>query len=48
MADTTVDPLPNDGLERLETAIARLRYVIIAVVVVMIAGFALLGVQLGD
>lgn len=47
MADTITDPLPLDRLERLETAVARLRYVAIAVVVVMIAGFAFLGVQFG-
>ena len=47
MADTIMDPLPLDRLERLRTAVARLRYVAIAVAVVMIAGFAFLGFQLG-
>jgi hypothetical protein len=45
MADIITDPLPFDRLERLETAVARLRYVAIAVVVVMVASFAFLGVQ---
>ena len=35
-------------MERLDTAGARLRYIVIAVVVVMIAGFALLGVKIGQ
>ena len=47
MADIPIDPFPYESLERLETTIARLRYIIIAVVIVMLAGFALLGVQVG-
>jgi hypothetical protein len=47
MAEPSIDPLPYESLERLETTIARLRYIIIAVVIVMIAGFAFLGVQIG-
>jgi hypothetical protein len=47
MADTPIDPFPYESLERLETVIARLRYIIIAVVIVMLAGFAFLGVQVG-
>ncbi len=42
MADTPIDPLPYD---RLDTAIARLRYIIIALLIVMIAGLVFLGVQ---
>ena len=45
MADTPIDPLPYERLERLDTAIARLRYIIIALLIVMIAGFVFLGVQ---
>jgi hypothetical protein len=48
MADATIDPLPYERLERLETAVAHLRYIVIAVVVVMIAGFALLGFKIGQ
>ena len=48
MVDATIDPLPYERLERLETAVAHLRYIVIAVVVVMIAGFALLGVKIGQ
>lgn len=47
MAESPIDPFPYESLERLETTIARLRYIIIAVVIVMIAGFAFLGVQVG-
>jgi hypothetical protein len=46
MADTTADRYPSNRLERLETAIAQLRYAVIAVLVVMIASFAVLGFQL--
>ena len=48
MADSTIDPLRYERLQRLETAVANLRYIVIAVVVVMIAGFALLGVKIGQ
>jgi hypothetical protein len=48
MADATIDPLHYERLERLETAVAHLRYIVTAVVVVMIAGFALLGVKIGQ
>ncbi|HEY1433423.1 MAG TPA: hypothetical protein VGF39_17595 [Stellaceae bacterium] len=48
MADAIIDPLPYEPLERLETAVAHLRYIVIAVVVVVIAGFALLGVKIGQ
>jgi hypothetical protein len=47
MADTPIDPFPYESLERLEATIARLRYIVIAVVIVMLAGFAFLGVQVG-
>jgi hypothetical protein len=47
MADTTIGSFSYERMVRLETTIARLRYVVIAVMVVMIAGFALLGVQVG-
>jgi len=47
MAEPPIDPFPYESLDRLETTIARLRYIIIAVVIVMIAGFAFLGVQVG-
>lgn len=47
MADTTIDQLALDRLERLETAVARLRFVSIAVMVVLIAGFVFLGIQFG-
>jgi len=47
MADSTIDPFPLDRLELLETAVARLRYVSIAVMVILIAGFVFLGIQLG-
>jgi hypothetical protein len=33
--------------QRLDTAVARLRYVVIAVLVAMITGFAVLGAQVG-
>ena len=45
MAEVAVDPLAYERLDRLETAAARLRYVAIALVVVMIAGFAVIGLQ---
>ena len=48
MADATIDPLPYEGPERLERTVAHLRYIVIAVVVVMIAGFALLGFKIGQ
>ena len=44
MDDTIIDPLP---LDRLETAATRLRYVAIAVMIILIAGFAFLGIQFG-
>ena len=47
MADTPIDPYPYERLERLETAIARLRYIISALLIVMIAGLAFLGIQGG-
>jgi hypothetical protein len=46
MVDTTIDPFPYERLDQLDTAIARLRYIIIALLIVMIAGFAFLGVQI--
>jgi hypothetical protein len=46
MADTTIDPFPYERLEQLDIAIARLRYIVIALLIVMIAGFAFLGVQI--
>jgi hypothetical protein len=45
MVGTTLDPYPSKRLERLETAIAQLRYAVIAVLVVMIASFVVLGLQ---
>jgi hypothetical protein len=45
MVDTTIDPFP-ERLDQLDTAIARLRYILIALLIVMIAGFAFLGVQI--
>jgi hypothetical protein len=48
MVDPTIDPLVYERLQRLETAIAHLRYVVIAVMVVMIVGFSLLGVKIGQ
>jgi hypothetical protein len=47
MADTSIDPFPYERLEQLNTAIARLRYILIAVLIVMITGFSFLGVQAG-
>ena len=47
MVDTTIDPFPYERLDQLDTAIARLRYILIAVLIVMIAGFVFLGVQIG-
>jgi hypothetical protein len=47
MAEATLDPLAYERLERLETAVARLRYVAIALLVAMIAGFAVIGLQVG-
>jgi hypothetical protein len=46
MVDTTTDPFPYERLDQLDTAIARLRYILIALLIVMIAGFAFLGVQI--
>jgi len=46
MADTTIDPFPYERFEQLDIAIARLRYIVIALLIVMIAGFAFLGVQI--
>ena len=46
MVDTTIDPFPYERLDQLDTAIARLRYILIALLIVMIAGFAFLGVQI--
>jgi hypothetical protein len=46
MVDTTIDPFPYERLDQLDTAIARLRYIIIALLIVMIAGFAFLSVQI--
>jgi hypothetical protein len=46
MADTTIDPFPYEQLEQLDIAIARLRYIVITLFIVMIAGFAFLGVQI--
>ena len=46
MVDTTIDPFPYERLNQLDTAIARLRYILIALLIVMIAGFAFLGVQI--
>jgi hypothetical protein len=48
MADATIDPLRYERLQRVETAVAHLRYIVIAVVVVTIAGFALLSVKIGQ
>jgi hypothetical protein len=48
MVDPTIDPLGYERLQRLETAVAHLRYIVIAVMVVMIAGFSLLGVKIGQ
>ena len=48
MVDTTIDPFPYERLDQLDTAIARLRYMVIALLIVMIAGFAFLGVQIGQ
>jgi hypothetical protein len=47
MSDPAIDPLPYEHLEQLDKTIARLRYILIAVLIVMIAGFAFLGVQVG-
>src|SRR6266436_2413605 len=47
MVDTTIDPFPYERLDRLDTAIARLRSIVIALLIVMIAGFVFLGVQIG-
>ena len=46
MADPTIDPFPYERLEQLDIAIARLRYIAIALLIVMIVGFAFLGVQI--
>ena len=46
MVDPTIDPFPYERLEQLDIAIARLRYIVIALFIVMIAGFAFLGVQI--
>jgi hypothetical protein len=46
MVDTTIDPFPYERLDQLDTAIAPLRYILIALLIVMIAGFAFLGVQI--
>ncbi len=46
MVDTTIDPFPYERLDQLDTAIARLRYILIALLIVMIAGFAFLAVQI--
>jgi len=46
MADAPIDPFPYESLERLETTIARLRYIVIALLIAMVAGFAFLGVQI--
>src|SRR6516162_7017014 len=46
MADTTIDPFPYERLEQLDIAIARLRYIAIVLLIVMIVGFAFLGVQI--
>ena len=46
MADHTIDPFPYERLEQLDIAIARLRYIAIALLIVMIAGFAFIGVQI--
>jgi hypothetical protein len=45
MAEAAIDPLAYERLERLETAVARLRYIAIALLVAMIAGFAVIGFQ---
>jgi hypothetical protein len=45
MAEATLDPLAHERLERLETTVARLRYVAIALLVAMIAGFSVIGLQ---
>lgn len=45
MADPTLDPFPYEPIARLETALARLRYVVIAVLIVTFAGFTFLGFQ---
>jgi hypothetical protein len=47
MVDTTIDPFPYERLDQLDTAIARLRYIVISLLIVMIAGFVFLGVQIG-
>ena len=47
MVDTTIDPFPYERLDQLDTAIAHLRYMLIAVLIVTIAGFVFLGVQIG-
>jgi hypothetical protein len=46
MVDPTIDPFPYERLEQLDIAIARLRYIAIALLIVMIVGFAFLGVQI--
>jgi hypothetical protein len=46
MADPTIDPFPYERLEQLDIAIARLRYIAVALLIVMIIGFAFLGVQI--
>jgi hypothetical protein len=48
MADVTIDSFPYERLEQLDIAIARLRYIVIALLIVMIAGFAFLGVQIAS
>ena len=45
--DTAIDPLPYAHLEQLDKTIARLRSILIAVLIVMIVGFVFLGVQIG-
>ena len=47
MVDTTIDPFPYERLDQLDTAIARLRNIVISLLIVMIAGFVFLGVQIG-
>src|SRR5271169_4733075 len=46
MADPTIDPFPYERLEQLDTAITRLRYIVVALLIVMIAGIAFLGVPM--
>jgi hypothetical protein len=48
MDDATIDPLPYERLERLSPAVAYLRYIVIGLVVVTIAGFAFFGFKIGQ